>query len=178
MQTIPQAGMNLYSNQIEVSQEVASAMFHSVEKAEKLILGAARQQFDEQIKFAQSLAAVRDPQGVATLQKAFFGHSPERAMDYQKQVLQIVMETNSAIGHALESYMRGVKEGANGLTQAGHGAAASSGNGNPASAGNAFFPMWEAAFKEFAKNANQLMPSVNQKESVKGTKTASANNKR
>jgi len=151
MQTIPQTGMALYNSQIEASQEVAEAMFQSVEKAEKLILDAAKKNFEEQLKFAQSLAAARDPQGVAALQNTFFGNSPERAMEYQKQILQIVMEANSAFGHAMETYMHGVKESAN------TAGAATAGGGNPAAVMSSIMPMWDAAFKEFTKSANRLM---------------------
>jgi phasin family protein len=151
MPAIPQSALALYNSQLDASQEVADAMFVSVEKAEKLILDAARHNFEEQLKFAQSLAAARDPQGFAALQKTFFGHNPERAMEYQKQVMQIIMEANSAFGHALETCMQGAKASAD---AAASGTAATA---TPAALAGGVFPMWDAAFKEFTKNANRLM---------------------
>jgi hypothetical protein len=154
MQPIPQTGVALYNSQIEASQEVATAMFQSIEKAEKLILDAARQNFEQQIRFAQALAAARDPEGVAALQGVVFGHNPKRAQEYQEQVLKIIMEANAAYGHAFNTYLQGVKQSTGGA-EAKPAAAA-----KPDGLAGGFFPMWEAAFKEFSKNASQLMQTA------------------
>ena len=151
MSAIPKPALALYNSQIDASQEVAEAMFVSVEKAEKLILDAARHNFEEQLKFAQSLAAARDPQGFAALQKTFSGQSPERAMEYQKQVMQIIMEANAAFSHAVETFMQGAKASADAATTGGAAIPA------PATLAGGVFPMWDAAFKEFTKSANRLM---------------------
>ena len=151
MSAIPKPALALYNSQIDASQEVAEAMFVSVEKAEKLILDAARHNFEEQLKFAQSLAAARDPQGFAALQKTFSGQNPERAMEYQKQVMQIIMEANAAFSHAVETFMQGAKASANAATSGGVAMPA------PTNLAGGVFPMWDAAFKEFTKSANRLM---------------------
>ena len=70
------------------------------------------------------------------------------------------MEANTAYRHAFETYMQGVKESsAAGATAAGTAKTAALGGG--------LFPMWDAAFKEFTKNATRLMQSAGTEVPVK-----------
>ncbi|MGA8514573.1 MAG: phasin family protein, partial [Burkholderiaceae bacterium] len=74
MQTMTNPALDTYQHQIDASRHIAEVVFDGTDRMEHLLLDTTRKAFDERMKFYQALAAVRDPQGVAALQSAFFSH--------------------------------------------------------------------------------------------------------
>ncbi|MDX3893205.1 phasin family protein [Pusillimonas sp.] len=89
--------LETYQRQIEAAREISEALFEGAGRIENILIGQWRKAIEEQAKFVQATAAVRDLQGLAALHSAMFSHAPEEFMKTQQQVLNISVETQSKI---------------------------------------------------------------------------------
>lgn len=156
MQNVLTPITTIYQTQLEASRQLADAVFSGTEKIDHVVLEATHRAFSEQLRFAQSLAAVRDPQGMASAQNTFLTQRPERAMDYQRELIHIFTEMQNEIGRSMRTYME----------QFGSSAVSGSANTIDAVENQAnevfnpitgMFSLWESAFREMASVANKNM---------------------
>lgn len=111
MKTETEGILDTYQQQIEATREVSEALFEGTSRIENVLLEQARKAFEEQLKFFQATAAVRDPQGLAAIHSAFFSHSPEDIIKAQRQILDVIGETQSKIFDAVGKHMSMPKTG-------------------------------------------------------------------
>lgn len=89
--------LDLYQKQIEAAREISEILFEGTGRIETILLEQWRKMVEEQLKFFQATAAVRDMQGFAALHSAMFSHAPQEFVQTQRQVLNISVETQSKI---------------------------------------------------------------------------------
>lgn len=102
---------NMYQSQLEASRRLADAFFNGAEKIDHLLLSASHRAWTDQLRFVQSLVAVRDAQGAANAQARFFSQRPERAMNYQRDFMRVFSEVQSEIGQSMRSYVEQMGSG-------------------------------------------------------------------
>jgi phasin family protein len=156
MQTIPNPLLNTYQQQIEASRHIAEVVFDGADRMEHLLLDATRKAFDERMQFYQALAAVRDPQGVAALQSAFFSHTPEKMLKVQQELMQVVTQTQEEVNQTMLKYRTGLN--GNGLQTNFASSLNDSNNGN--SYLTSMFSMWDKAFKDTVAMATGTVTSI------------------
>ncbi|MBI1892341.1 MAG: phasin family protein [Burkholderiales bacterium] len=140
---------NMYQTQLEASRQFTDVIFAGTEKLDHVVIDATHRAISDQLRFVQSLAAVRDPQSVASAQSSYFSQRPDRAMEYQRELMRIFSEMQTDIGRsmrqALEQWSSNVA-----------GSASESAENAKEQAGEVFnpvtsmFSMWESAFREVA----------------------------
>lgn len=105
MKTETEGILGAYQQQIEATREVSEALFEGTSRLENVLLEQTRKAFEEQLKFFQATAAVRDPQGLAAIHSAFFSHSPEDLIKSQRKILDVIVEIQSKICDAMGKHM-------------------------------------------------------------------------
>jgi phasin family protein len=156
MQTTANPVLDTYQQQIDASRHIAEVVFDGADRMEHLMLDTSRKAFDERMKFYQALAAVRDPQGVAALQSAFFSHTPEKMLKVQQELMEIVTQAQKEINQTMLQYRAGLN-----------------GNGadNPMTLNSdsshrtnntltSMFSMWDKAFKDTVAMATGTVTSI------------------
>ncbi|TCS35747.1 phasin family protein [Paucimonas lemoignei] len=145
--------------QLEASRQFADALFSSAEKLDQVLLAASHRACIEQLRFAQSLASVRDPQGAADVQAKFFSQRPDRAMNYQRELVRVFTEVQAELGNSMRTYMEQIGSIGNGAASE----FASEAERDAPTAADIYSPMtgifsvWQSAFREAASAANRNM---------------------
>lgn len=103
---------NVYQTQLEASRRFADAFFTGAEKIDHVLLEATHRACIEQLKFAQSLVAVRDTQGAVNAQAMFFSQRPDRAINYQRELMRVMTEVQSELGKSMRNYLEQMRSGA------------------------------------------------------------------
>ncbi len=171
MQNIFNPMANIYQTQLEASRQFADAIFSGTEKIDHVLLEATHRAFTEQMKFAQSLVAVRDTQGVTDAQTMFLSQRPDRAMDYQRELIRVFSEVQNELGQSMRKYVEQLSSTAVNGAAAAASSAATDGHVNDAfNPMTGMFSVWESAFREVASLANKNMEAArNTFENTAGT---------
>jgi phasin family protein len=154
MQNVFSPITNIYQTQLEASRQFADAIFAGTEKIDHVLIDATHRAFTDQLRFVQSLASVRDPQGAATAQSSYFSQRPDKAIEYQRELMRIFSEMQNEIGKSMRNYM---EQWGNSVVSG----AAESVDSAKDQANEVFnpvtgmFSVWESAFKEVASLANK-----------------------
>jgi phasin family protein len=153
--------VTMYQTQLEASQRLTDAVFSGAEKIDQVVIEAIHRMFTQQLKFAQAMAAARDPQSAAsTLQSSFMARGPDDAVNYQKEVMRIFAEVQNDIGRSLKDYMEHLgDQTASRVTMQREAGQARTNNAvfNPMTS---MFSVWESAFKEVAGLAGRNMAAA------------------
>ncbi|WP_164932025.1 phasin family protein [Janthinobacterium sp. 17J80-10] len=154
----------MYQTQLEASRRLADAFFSGAEKIDHVLLTASHRAWTDQLRFVQSLVAVRDPQGAADAQAKFFSLRPDRAMNYQRDLMKVFTEVQSEIGKSMRSYVEQVGSGVAPDFAAGIAPEDTSEQEtyNPIAANplTGMFTAWQSAFREAASAANRNMETA------------------
>lgn len=156
MQTTTNPVLDTYQQQIDASRHIAEVVFDGADRMEHLMLDTTRKAFDERMKFYQALAAVRDPQGVAALQSAFFSHTPEKMLKVQQELMKIVTQAQEEINQTMLQY----KAGLNGSGAHDTMASNSESSHRTNNALTSMFSMWDKAFKDTVAMATGTVTSI------------------
>jgi phasin family protein len=156
MQTTTNPALDSYQQQIDASRHIAEVVFDGADRMEHLMLDTTRKAFDERMKFYQALAAVRDPQGIAALQSAFFSHTPEQMLKVQQELMRIVTDSQEKIAKTMQFY----KNGFNGSDASRLTAADAAGSSHTNGALTSMFTMWDKAFKDTVAAATDTLTTV------------------
>ncbi|MDB5764447.1 MAG: phasin family protein [Herminiimonas sp.] len=148
--------VDMYQTQLEASRRVADVMFSGTEKIDRMIIDATHHAFTEQLKFAQALAATRDPRGLASLQSSFLSR-PENAMSYQTEIFQVLTQMQSEIGKSIQQYVGQISSKTVANTARPLEATAERAKEAAFNPMTGMFSVWESAFKEVAALANKNM---------------------
>jgi hypothetical protein len=148
---------NIYQTQLEASRQFADALFSSAEKIDQVLLAASHRACIEQLRFAQSLATVRDAQGAADAQAKFFSQRPDRAMNYQRELIRVFTEVQAELGKSMRNYMEQIGSIGNGAAT---GIASAIEQDTPTAAEvynplTSLFSVWQSAFREAASATNR-----------------------
>lgn len=150
---------DLYQAQLEATRKVANVILTSAEKMDHLSLSVAKDTMNDQIKYAEGLSAVRDPDGAQTLQSAFAKQTPDAMLNYYRELFKVFAESNTEIGRVAESYIEDMKSAAmktaNGATR-NMGVAAN--EAVPVDAG--ILGLWNAGFKQLSKMTEAYLNAV------------------
>lgn len=159
MQRLYSPMATIYQTQLEASRQFADALFSSAEKLDQVFLAASHRACIEQLRFAQSLASVRDAQGAADAQAKFFSQRPDRAMNYQREMIQVFAEVQAELGKSMRNYMEQMGSFGNGAASE----FASAVEKEAPTAADIYSPLtgifsvWQSAFREAANAANRNM---------------------
>jgi len=176
---MPNPLVTIYQAQLAVSKRLADALFAGTQKLDRVMIDASHRAFNEQLDFAHAIATGRAPQTVgAALQSGFLAHSPDGAVNDQKEIMRIAIEIQDEIGRSLQDYMEQLG------SHVDHNAVKSLLGASQARATDAsfspmtsMFSIWESAFKEMrtlaGKNMSLASASV---EDVTGKETKTAGN--
>jgi phasin family protein len=156
MQTTANPVLDTYQQQIDASRHIAEVVFDGADRMEHLMLDTTRKAFDERMKFYQALAAVRDPQGVAALQSAFFSHTPEKMLKVQQELMEIVTQAQKEINQTMLQY----KAGLNGNSAHNPITSNSDNSDRTNTALTSMFSMWDKAFKDTVAMATGTVASI------------------
>jgi len=102
----------IYQAQLEASRQFADAIFSGTAKIDNVLLEASHRACIEQLRFAQSLVAVRDTQGASNAQAKYLTQRQERAMDCQRELIRVFTEVQSDLGKATRNFMQQLGSGA------------------------------------------------------------------
>jgi hypothetical protein len=147
MKTETDGILDAYQQQIVAARDVSEAFFEGTGRIENVLLEQTRRAFEEQLKFFQATAAVRDPQGLAAVHSAFFSHSPEDLIKAQRQILDVVIETQTKICDTVGKNMSALKVGAKPLW-------AASATNNPDGSAGALYSAWHKTFQDTVELAS------------------------
>lgn len=89
--------LDIFQKQIEAAREISEVLFEGTGRIENILLDEWRRIVEEQLKFFQATAAVRDFQGLATLHSAMFSHAPDEFFKAQREMVNISVETQSRV---------------------------------------------------------------------------------
>jgi phasin family protein len=159
---------DLYQAQLEATRKVANIVLSSAEKMDHLALSAAKDSMNDQIKYVEALGAVRDPNGVQTIQSAFSKQTPDAMLNYYRELFKVFSESNAEIGRIAESYLEDMKAAAmktaNGAAR-NMDVAASAGEAAPAAEAG-ILGLWNAGYKQLSKMTEQYLQAANKAASV------------
>jgi phasin family protein len=156
MQTNTNPVLDSYQQQLDASRHIAEVVFDGADRMEHLMLDTTRKAFDERMKFYQALAAVRDPQGIAALQSAFFSQTPEQMLKVQQELMHIVSDSQEKIAKTMQFYKNGYNSSdASRLT-----AADAAGSSHTNGALTSMFAMWDKALKDTFAAATDTLTTV------------------
>lgn len=141
MKTETDSAFAAFQQQVAVAQEMSEALLEGVEGMEHVWLEQTREMLDEQLKFFQAAAALRDAKGLATLHAAFFSQPPKDIFKAQQQLLNTMTETQTKISDVLGKHMAQLKTEAKPLWAADKGDKAV----GPA---GAFYSIWNKMFQD------------------------------
>jgi phasin family protein len=159
MQNMLNPVANIYQTQLEASRQFADAVFSGTEKVDQVLLEATHRAFTEQLKFAQSLIAVRDPQDAANVQASYLSQRPDRAMNYQRELIRVFTEIQTELGKSMRNYVEQLNTTASNGPSASLGAMEDEASEIPNPMPN-LFSLWESAFRQAASLATQNMNSA------------------
>jgi hypothetical protein len=148
--------LDMYRSQLEASRYISRVIFTNTEKLEHLALTTAKTGVDDQLKYAQSLGAVRDVEGAKSLHTAFVAHTPEVLMNYYRSVWNIFADANSEMGKVAETYLEDMKS----VASRGATTAVVAQNGVTAPSGAALVNIWANAYQQFADMTKHYMESA------------------
>lgn len=94
----------LYQTQLEASRYFGGMLFANTKKIDRLVIDAAHHALAEHADFVQSIAAARDPQGIASAQITYFSRRPDSVFGYQKELMRIFSEMQNDIGRSIQEY--------------------------------------------------------------------------
>lgn len=158
MQNVTNPLVTMYQAQLEVSRQFADALFSGTEKIDRVVIGATRRAFDDQMNLAEAMSTVRDPRSAGTtIQSNLLSHNPDYAVNYQKEIMRIVAEMQNEIGKSLQAYVELLRTNASvgaGRTAETAQTQAKDALFNPVTS---MFSVWESAFKDVTALAKNNM---------------------
>lgn len=163
MQTAMNPIADMYQTQLEASRRLADVVFAGTERMDRVMIEATHRAVTDQLNFAQAVASVRDPNGVANLQTTFMSRRPDTAVNYQREIVQIFADIQNEIGKSMQYYME--QFGAT-MTTSVPATSLRNGQSEGQDSGRTFnpvtgiFSVWETAFREVASMANRNMATA------------------
>jgi hypothetical protein len=158
MQKPPSNVSKSYQRQMDASRDIAETIFHGTDRIEHLMIETTRKAFDEQMKFFQALATVRDTKSIAAVQSAFFSATPEKMTAAQLELIKIVTDAQKQITSTMDRYRASLGVDTMSASATSDVKSALNQPYNSISSINplaSVFSMWEKAFKESFELANR-----------------------
>ena len=109
MKTVTDTNLEAYQEQLEATRQMLEAIFDGTGRIDNVVIEQTRKAFDEQVKFFEAIAAVRDPQGMTALHSAFFSHTPQDFVKAQQQILSVVSETQAKLNECMTKRITAMK---------------------------------------------------------------------
>ncbi|MES2534723.1 MAG: phasin family protein [Pseudomonadota bacterium] len=148
--------VDMYQTQLEASRQFADAMFSGTEKIDRVIIDATHRAVSDQLRFAQALAAARDPKGLASLQPSLI-HRPENAVNYQKEIMRVFAEMQNDLGKSMQQYVEQLTTKTTSSATRPLETAQEQAKDAMLNPMTGMFSVWESAFREVAALANKNM---------------------
>lgn len=145
--------------QLDASIELADAVFAGTEKIDRATLDATHHAVDGQLKLARAITDMRDPEKLAELQVSIAGR-PERTARYQQEIMSALVEMQTEFGKSMRNYIeRMSQKAAEQAEQAAERLSAGTKDvtSSEASPFTGMLSVWEQAFREAGRLANQNM---------------------
>jgi len=145
--------------QLDASIELADAMFSGTEKIDRAVLDVTHHTVEGQLKLARAVADLREPGKLAELQSSI-AERPERTIRCQQEIMAALVEMQSEFGKSIRHYIERMSQTAAEQADEVSERFGSAGQQTPGAAANPFTGMlsvWEQAFREASRLANQNM---------------------
>jgi hypothetical protein len=165
MQNMANPFLGMYQTQIEASRRFLDTIFSSTEKIDQVVRGAAQRAVNEQLNFAEAFTQARDPASIgAAWQSGMAARNSDQAVNYQRELVRIVVEMQSELGKGVQDYVEqmrsqttsGFKSQAD--TSVTQPAGDTAFNPNPVTS---LFSVWQNAFKEASSLAQRNLSTFN-----------------
>ena len=142
--------IELYEAQLQASRELANIILSGAERIDRIALQATKDGLNEQIAYAQALAAVKDLQSVMSMRTAFSQPNSEHALAFYQEMLKALSEIYAGMTQTVETYLKGIGQR---TTQT----MSSMGAGTPggAHAADSVFEFWNSAWRQLAGMTEQ-----------------------
>lgn len=165
MQNMANPFLGVYQTQIEASRRFLDTIFSSTEKIDQVVRGAAQRAVNEQLNLAEAFTQAKDPASIgAALQSGMAARNSDQAVNYQRELVRIVVEMQSELGKGVQDYVEQMRSQATSgfkpqvdttVTQPASDTAFSS---NPVTS---LFSVWQNAFKEASSLAQRNLSTFN-----------------
>jgi Phasin protein len=109
MPTNPSPMLDFYQAQLEASRNFANIVFSNTQKADQLVISAAKSGTGERLKYAQALVTTRDPDGLKTLQATYASEGPDAMFGYFRDMIKVIFDATAEVGKVSESYLDALK---------------------------------------------------------------------
>lgn len=165
MQNMANPFLGVYQTQIEASRRFLDTIFSSTEKIDQVVRGAAHRAVNEQLNLAEAFTQARDPASIgAAWQSGIATRNSDQAVNYQRELVRIVVEMQSELGQGVQDYVEQLR------TQATSGfkpqidipaaqpAVDTASNFNPMTN---LLSVWQNAFKEASSLAQRNLSTFN-----------------
>jgi hypothetical protein len=96
--------VELAKYQLDVSTNLANAIFSGVDKIDHAVLDVAHQMLDAQLKLARVAADLRDQSRMVELQNSSVC-SPDKTMQCNQQIMSAIIEIQSEFGKTVRQYL-------------------------------------------------------------------------
>lgn len=109
MKTVIDTTLDSYQEQLEATRQMLEAVFDGTGRIDNVMIEQTRKALDEQVKFFEAMAAVRDPQGMTALHSAFFSHTPQDFVKVQQQIFGVISETQARLNECMTKRITALK---------------------------------------------------------------------
>ncbi|MFD2271946.1 phasin family protein [Undibacterium arcticum] len=96
--------------QFQASLQLADTMISGVEKIDQVLLDNARRLISDELHYAHTLVAERDPKDLADQQWAFFSGTPDAAIKYQNALFRMCSQIQNDLNACRQQYTQQVSD--------------------------------------------------------------------
>ncbi|WP_151637255.1 phasin family protein [Noviherbaspirillum aerium] len=162
MQNMANPFLDVYRTQIEASRRFLDTIFASAEKIDRVLRGAAHHAVNEQLNFAEAFAQARDPASLnAALQSGVVSRNSDQAVNYQRELVRIVVEMQSELGKGVQDYVEHLRaQTTGGLSRQDSVSMALPASETVSHPLSGLFSAWQGAFKEASSLAQRNLSNV------------------
>jgi len=166
MQNMANPFLDVYQTQIEASRRFLDTIFSSTEKIDQVVRGAAQRAVNEQLNFAEAFTQAKDPASIgAAWQSGMAARNSDQAVNYQRELVRIVVEMQSELGRGVQDYVEQLRSQAASGFKPRIDATVTQPAGDTASNSNpmtSLFSVWQNAFKEASSLAQRNLSTFNE----------------
>lgn len=174
MQNMANPFLGMYQTQIDASRRFLDTIFSSTEKIDHVFRGAAHRAVNEQLNFAEAFTHAKDPASLSAVwQSRMVSRNSDQAVNYQRELIRIVVEMQSELGKGVQDYVEQLRtQTTGGLIRQDSVSTASPTSETMSNPMNSLFSAWQSAFKEASSRAQRNLSTVNSAFSNTGASTA------
>ncbi|NYT64780.1 phasin family protein [Alcaligenaceae bacterium] len=100
---------NVYQQQVASTQEICHILIESLSRIENIWLTQTSKALEQQAKLLHAITETQDPQGLSILPFSVLSRTPEDLISAQREMLEVVTQTQAKITEALGKHAEALK---------------------------------------------------------------------